>query len=346
MNWISCHLSQRFHFYITDHLGSVRAILDVDGNIKSTHDFEPFGVELQPLSDESTNLKYKYTGQERDYSTDLDYMHFRFYASAMGRFLKPDNLIPDITNPQNWNAYSYVKGNPVNFNNPSGHMYRQSGHYHTDYAPWMGISETPELEEYLWGGAGGGGAGVVGSPGNTISNLLLGFDTSSLESSDKDKFEDALLALNATDIGRGLLDFIGRSGLTIKIEVYGKSGLGLTVPILRNNEISGFKMKLQFGTIYPQDSPEEYGVSFKQFSKLGYGKQGATLKLAELLGHELAHVVYDLKNPAKAIEKANIEMKRLQNGNQAWEKLRYETEHFAYETERELLYQLRGLVGR
>jgi len=39
----------------------------------------------------------------------------------MGRFLKPDNLIPDITNPQNWNAYTYVKGNPVNFNDPSGH---------------------------------------------------------------------------------------------------------------------------------------------------------------------------------------------------------------------------------
>ena len=109
------------YFYITDHLGTVRAILDVDGNIKSTHDFEPFGVELQPLSDESTNFHYKYTGQERDDSTNLDYMHFRFYASAMGRFLKPDNLIPDITNPQNWNAYSYVKGNPINFNDPTGH---------------------------------------------------------------------------------------------------------------------------------------------------------------------------------------------------------------------------------
>jgi RHS repeat-associated protein len=23
---------------------------------------------------------------------------------------------------QNWNAYSYVKGNPVNYNDPSGHF--------------------------------------------------------------------------------------------------------------------------------------------------------------------------------------------------------------------------------
>jgi RHS repeat-associated protein len=51
-----------------------------------------------------------------------DYMHFRYYASTMGRFLKPDSLIPNPANPQSWNLYSYVNGNPVNFNDPSGHF--------------------------------------------------------------------------------------------------------------------------------------------------------------------------------------------------------------------------------
>ncbi|NMB99394.1 MAG: RHS repeat-associated core domain-containing protein [Thermoanaerobaculaceae bacterium] len=89
---------------------------------KMKNELEPYGVFLEPQSEEDTNLRYKYTGQERDAFTNYDYMHFRFYASSMGRFLKPDNLIPDITNPQNWNAYTYVKGNPVNFNDPSGHI--------------------------------------------------------------------------------------------------------------------------------------------------------------------------------------------------------------------------------
>jgi hypothetical protein len=40
----------------------------------------------------------------------------------MGRFLKPDNIIPNPANPQSWNLYSYVNGNPVNFNDPSGHF--------------------------------------------------------------------------------------------------------------------------------------------------------------------------------------------------------------------------------
>jgi RHS repeat-associated protein len=51
-----------------------------------------------------------------------DFMHFRYYASTMGRFLKPDNIIPNPANPQSWNLYSYVNGNPVNFNDPGGHF--------------------------------------------------------------------------------------------------------------------------------------------------------------------------------------------------------------------------------
>jgi RHS repeat-associated protein len=57
-------------------------------------------------------------------SVSFDYMHFRYYSSTMGRFLKPDNIIPNAANPQGWNLYSYVNGNPVNFNDPSGHDLR------------------------------------------------------------------------------------------------------------------------------------------------------------------------------------------------------------------------------
>ncbi|HNS76870.1 N-acetylmuramoyl-L-alanine amidase [Mesotoga prima] len=48
-------------------------------------------------------------------------MHFRYYGSNIGRFMKPDNVTGSPLNPQNWNLYSYVRGNPVNMNDPTGH---------------------------------------------------------------------------------------------------------------------------------------------------------------------------------------------------------------------------------
>jgi hypothetical protein len=39
----------------------------------------------------------------------------------INRFIQPDTIIPDPSNPQAWNRYSYVGNNPVNFNDPTGH---------------------------------------------------------------------------------------------------------------------------------------------------------------------------------------------------------------------------------
>jgi hypothetical protein len=51
----------------------------------------------------------------------MDY-RARFYHPVLARFVQPDTLIPDPSNPQAFNRYSYVANRPVNFNDPTGHI--------------------------------------------------------------------------------------------------------------------------------------------------------------------------------------------------------------------------------
>jgi RHS repeat-associated protein len=61
-----------------------------------------------------------------DSASGLDYANNRYYSNAYGRFMTPDPyqqtaISPsDPKNPQSWNRYAYVIGDPINSNDPSG----------------------------------------------------------------------------------------------------------------------------------------------------------------------------------------------------------------------------------
>ena len=52
----------------------------------------------------------------------MDFFNARYFAAALGRFTSPDrgNAGADLYNPQSWNGYGYVNGNPLAFVDPSG----------------------------------------------------------------------------------------------------------------------------------------------------------------------------------------------------------------------------------
>jgi RHS repeat-associated protein len=110
-----------WQYFATDHLGTVRAVYDTATGTTQTFAYEPFGVEIAGATPDTCDNTHKFTGHERDTETQNDYMHYRFYAAGMGRFMKPDSQFGSPYNPQGFNLYSYVRGNPVNFNDPLGH---------------------------------------------------------------------------------------------------------------------------------------------------------------------------------------------------------------------------------
>ena len=107
-------------------------LTDSSGNAVRRYDYEPFGTEIPAgvggrsmamgftTMPDSFNLKF--TGQERDSETQLDYFHARYYSAAQGRFQSPDpgNAGADPSDPQTWNGYAYASNNPLIYTDPSG----------------------------------------------------------------------------------------------------------------------------------------------------------------------------------------------------------------------------------
>ena len=124
----SLTLPSQVSWLVTDQLGTPRMIIDQTGSLANVkrHDYLPFGEELfAPTGGRtatlgysgSDNLHQQFTSKERDNETGLDYFGTRYHSSIQGRFTSVDpanyqaRLNP--TDPQSWNAYSYVNNHPL-----------------------------------------------------------------------------------------------------------------------------------------------------------------------------------------------------------------------------------------
>lgn len=118
------------HFIHPDHLGGTRVITDQKGYKVQVIYYDPFGEMRFSLYIGTYNEKRKFTGHIHDDETDLEFMNARSYNSHWGRFLQQDpvflgvgaggNLAKLLLDPQQMNAYAYVRNNPVRFTDPTG----------------------------------------------------------------------------------------------------------------------------------------------------------------------------------------------------------------------------------
>jgi RHS repeat-associated protein len=106
-------------YYLKDHLGSIRVVVNETGNIVSSDDYDPWGMILNGRSTNTaySNAKYKFTGKERDVETGYDYFSARYYDSRIARWLQVD---PVFRKYPSWSPYNYTLGNPIKFFDPDG----------------------------------------------------------------------------------------------------------------------------------------------------------------------------------------------------------------------------------
>src|SRR2546421_6592469 len=110
-------------FIHKDHLGSTRLVTGMTNPSTpvDTLDFLPFGEQLAG----DTATTHKFTGKERDTESGLNNFAARFDSSSMGRFMSvdPDNASASSGDPQSWNAYSYVRNNPLSLTDSDGRIF-------------------------------------------------------------------------------------------------------------------------------------------------------------------------------------------------------------------------------
>lgn len=102
----------------SDHLGSPRVKLNSAGTVFSRDWYFPFGAPWLPSLD---GIKSHFNGKARDGETDLLDYGLRLYYPVLSRFVHVDPADDsDLSDPQRWNKYTYVRNNPVAFKDPDG----------------------------------------------------------------------------------------------------------------------------------------------------------------------------------------------------------------------------------
>jgi RHS repeat-associated protein len=123
--WDGTQSQSALYFVYTDALGTTKTITTASGTVCYDSEFTPYGQEINHTNNCSgtNSYNYKFTGYETDVETGLNYAFARYYNPRLGRFMSPDPVgyaVADTGDPQTWNAYAYVRNNPLRFIDPTG----------------------------------------------------------------------------------------------------------------------------------------------------------------------------------------------------------------------------------
>ena len=112
----------QYYLYNKDIQGSTTSLVKEDGSVDATYQYTDFG-ETTIHGDDQAKNEVCYTGGIYDQSTGLYYLNARYYDPEDGRFMTEDSYRGEIMNPETGHLYVYCANNPVNYVDPSGHLF-------------------------------------------------------------------------------------------------------------------------------------------------------------------------------------------------------------------------------
>ena len=121
---------RKYHYFLQDHQGNNRVVVDAAGTVEEVNHYYPFGGTFA-----STSVQpYKYNGKEYDDKKGLNWYDYgaRHYDAAIGRFTTVD---PSVDAYYHSTPYAYCESNPINRIDPTGTDWYQNDS--TKYYTWF-----------------------------------------------------------------------------------------------------------------------------------------------------------------------------------------------------------------
>ena len=154
--------SNTYYYYLKDHQGNNRVVINGSGTVMETNHYYPFGGVFS-----TSNVQpYKYNGKELDTKNGLNWHDYgaRHYDAVLGRFTTQDRFAEKYSS---LSLYQYGANSPVcnvDVNGDSIRVYIETnGFGHA----WLSVGEGDDMVMYSYGRYNGT---YKGQKGKNLSN--------------------------------------------------------------------------------------------------------------------------------------------------------------------------------
>ena len=132
---ISMQLDNNEYFYVHNIQGDIVGLVDQTGVTVAHYAYDAWGVPTSITDGQGNDVSgnasaianvnpYRYRGYRYDRETGLYYLQSRYYNPQWGRFVNADILTYFVEGLNIYeNLFSYAKGNPIMFYDPTGYVY-------------------------------------------------------------------------------------------------------------------------------------------------------------------------------------------------------------------------------
>ena len=110
-----------FYYYLKDHQGNTRVVLNQSGTVMEYSDYYPDGMRFEESTSDSAALPYRYNGKELEAMNGLNEYDYGARRRETGIPVWT-TIDPHAENYYSWSPYAYCKNNPLNTIDPDGRL--------------------------------------------------------------------------------------------------------------------------------------------------------------------------------------------------------------------------------